>query len=145
MLRVRVPDFEPNPKYFNENYTPELKNILYFSAAGIEYSSTRGAKEKVDEAKKRMRKYVKSQGATVIGEPIVQTRKVDHAYHKIWFDIYMPLDKPIKKCPSSNFIFKETITMEGCIMSRFQGYFDPLEDFFIEKVQNRDADYTPLT
>ncbi|MDR2166239.1 MAG: hypothetical protein LBE35_00135 [Clostridiales bacterium] len=100
---------------FNENYSPNVKSVLRFTGR-VNYKA-------VDEIKEEMREYIKLHGAQETGRFCTFVYKALVAMGTLNIEIFVPIDK---KIPSSRrFKFMEELQIQGCIMSKYQGFFMP--------------------
>jgi len=117
-MKVRERVHDPNPDYFNENYDPNMGKVLRY------FRKERGYGQ-AEEIKQEMTEYIESQGAQIVGKFIVMAHHVEVAEGKLDLEIIVPIDKQIRSYRS--FKFHSEFKLEGCIMSRYQGFFLPPE------------------
>ena len=113
-MRVIEREFKPNPDYFTENYDPNLNCVLFFKGSDLAFDS-------VEQIKADMLAHAQKHGAQIKGDFIVLVEKAKVDEGKLGLKVILPIDKRIPAFRS--FKFRDKYKLEGCIMSKYQGFF----------------------
>ena len=99
-----------------EKYNPYVFGVLTFKSNSIKNKDVEGIK-------KEMEQYIKSHSAEKTGSFTVLVNGANVGEGDLSIDIFVPINKAISS--SRKFKYMEQMKMDGCIMSKYQGFFLP--------------------